>query len=288
MCFLRAYMEEFLTTSSPRLFYVARKKHMCAAPPFSFSTECYNAPMRTNSYAIRDSAVIIDAPMREYVLTLHDLSPEDKPREKLMSQGPEALNMKELMSVILVTGTTKEDVLEMSDRIVREYGEKSILAEKDAKKLSLDLDIPIVKACQIIACGELARRVYDTSSAGFTTIRSAKDAYEYLQDMRNLPKEHLRGLYLNSHNRIIRDEVISIGTINANIIHPREVFRPAIECNAAAVVLAHNHPSGEAAPSAEDVEVTKQLIQAGKILGIAVLDHVIIAKNTFTSVNANY
>ena len=178
--------------------------------------------------------------------------------------------------------------MEMTDRIIRDYGERSILAEKNATKLAKDMDIPIVKACVIVAVGELGRRFYDRNESGFATIRNAKDAYNYLQDMRNLPKEHLRGLYLNSHNHIIRDEVISIGTINANMIHPREVFRPAIECNAAAVVLAHNHPSGEVTPSAEDIEVTHQLIQAGKILGISLLDHVIITKDTFTSVNANY
>ena len=106
--------------------------------------------------------------------------------------------------------------------------------------------------------------------------------------MRNLPKEHLRGLYLNSHNRVIRDEVISIGTINSNMIHPREVFRPAIESNAAAVILAHNHPSGEVTPSEEDIEITKQLVQAGKIMGISLLDHVIITKDAFASISANH
>ena len=132
--------------------------------------------------------------------------------------------------------------------------------------------------------GEIARRYGDKNKTGFTTIRNAQDVYDYLQDMRNLPKEHLRGLFLNSHSRVIRDEVISIGTVNSNIIHPREVFRAGIECNAAAVVLAHNHPSGEATPSTEDVEITKQLVQAGKILGMAVLDHVIITKDKFVSI----
>ena len=106
--------------------------------------------------------------------------------------------------------------------------------------------------------------------------------------MRILPKEHLRGLYLNSHNRIIHDEVISIGTINSNIVHPREVFRPAIEHNAVAIVLAHNHPSNTATPSIQDIEITKQLVQAGKILGINILDHVIITKSTFISINSKY
>jgi DNA repair protein RadC len=106
--------------------------------------------------------------------------------------------------------------------------------------------------------------------------------------MRNLQKEHLRGIYLNSHNRILRDEVITIGTVNSNIIHAREVFRPAIECNAAAVILAHNHPSGELQPSKEDVDITADLVRAGKILGISILDHVIITKDSFASVSADY
>ncbi len=241
------------------------------------------------TYAIHNNALILDRSMsRDYVLTIHDLPPEDKPREKLMRQGPESLTMRELLAIVLVTGTTREDVIEMSNRIMREYGEKSILAERDAQRLSDSLDIPIGKACQIIATGELGRRYYDKSQLGFTTIRNARDAYEYLQDMRYLSKEHLRGLYLNSHNRIIRDEVISIGTINTSIIHPREVFQPAIECNAAAVVLAHNHPSGDATPSTEDLDITEQIIQAGKILGIHMLDHVIITKDTFTSIGAHY
>ncbi len=241
------------------------------------------------TYAIRSNALILDRSMnREYVLTIHDLPPEEKPREKLLSQGPESLTMHELLSVVLLTGTTREDVVEMSNRIMREYGEKSILAERNPQRLKDSLDIPLGKACQIVAAGELGRRYYDKNQSGFTTIRTAQDVYEYLQDMRNLSKEHLRGLYLNSHNRIIRDEVISIGTINTSIIHPREVFRIALESNAAAVILAHNHPSGEVTPSKEDVDITEQLIQAGKILGIHVLDHVIITKDTCTSVCAHY
>lgn len=246
----------------------------------------YNSRMQT--YEVRANAWFLDGMYREYPLTIHDLPSDEKPREKIVTQGPEALTIRELLAVLLVTGTTKENLLDMSNRLIRDYGEKSILAERSAEKLSQDMDIPIVKACQIVACGELGRRFYDRAESGFKTIRNAKDVYEYLADMRNLPKEYLRGLYLNSHNRILRDEVISIGTVNSNIIHPREVFRPAIECNAAALILAHNHPSGEPAASAEDVEITKQLIEAGKIVGITVLDHVIVTKDSFVSINANY
>jgi DNA repair protein RadC len=176
----------------------------------------------------------------------------------------------------------------MSSRIVKEYGEKSIISERDAMKLSENLNIPLVKACQIIACGEIGRRFYQKNVSGFTIIRTAQDVFEYLQDMRSLAKEHLRGLYLNSHNMVIHDEVISIGTINTSVIHPREVFRPAIEFNAVAVVLAHNHPSNVATPSPQDIEITQQLVKAGKVLGIHILDHVIITHDTYTSIDAHY
>lgn len=239
-------------------------------------------------YSLMDTDLFLDTSNREYILKIHDLPIESQPREKLIKQGPEALSLQELMAIILNTGTKSEGIIEMSSRIMREYGEKSIMSEKSVEKLSTELNIPTVKACQIIACGEIGRRIYEKNDSGFAIIRTAKDVYEYLQDMHNLPKEHLRGLYLNSHNRIIHDEVISIGTINSNIIHPREVFRPAIEYSAVAVVLAHNHPSNIATPSAQDIEITRQLIQAGKLLGINVLDHVIITKSTYISINAQY
>ena len=239
-------------------------------------------------YSIPDTTLILDGSPHEYPLLLRDLPSHEKPREKLQAQGPEALSVKELLAVVLNVGTVKEDVMEMSDRIIRDYGERSIFAWRDPKRLAEDMDIPIGKALQVIAAGELGRRYYDTGHSGYPTIRNAKDVYDYLQDMRHLPKEHLRGLYLNTHNRVIRDEVISIGTINSNIIHPREVFKLGLDVSAVAVILAHNHPSGEAMPSAEDVEITKQLVQAGKILGIRVLDHVIITKDAFASVSADY
>ncbi len=242
----------------------------------------------TKNYILKDTDLFLDNPLKEYVLKIRDLPNEEKPREKLMKQGPEILSLPELLSVVLVVGSKNEGIMELTNRIMREYGEKSIFAEKNPAKLASDLNITLVKACQIVACGELGRRFYEKNSSGFTLIRTAKDAYEYLRDMQNLPKEHLRGLYLNSHNRIIHDEVISIGTINTNIVHPREVFRPAIEYSAAAIVLAHNHPSGTIMPSKEDTEITEQLIQAGKILGINVLDHVIITKDGFISIKANY
>ena len=227
-------------------------------------------------------------PVADYPSFVHDIPSEERPREKLLAQGPGSLTTRELAILLLVTGTTKESVVDMANRLVNDYGERNIFAEQDPEKLSKELDIPLVKACQIVAVGELGRRIFDRSKTSSVTIRNAKDVYEHLVDMRNLHKEHFRALYLNSHSRVIRDQVISIGTVDSSLIFPRDVFNPAIDVMAKAVVIAHNHPSGELAPSAEDVRITEQLVQAGKILGIHVLDHVIIAKDGFVSVPANY
>ncbi|MEN9913097.1 MAG: repair protein RadC [Candidatus Parcubacteria bacterium] len=244
--------------------------------------------MQKSMYVIPDSTFILDGSLQEYPLLLRDLPSEEKPREKLHAQGPEALSVAELTALLLVTGTTKEDVREMTSRIIREYGGKSVFSFRDPKKLASELGIPLTKAAAIVAAGELGRRFYDRSSSVFTTIRNAQDVYDYLIEMRTLPKEQLRGIYLNVHNRVIANEVISMGTVSSNVAHPREVFRAAIEYNAVAVILAHNHPSGEVTPSDQDIAITQQIVQAGKILGIRVLDHVIITKDAFASVKADY
>jgi DNA repair protein RadC len=115
------------------------------------------------------------------------------------------------------------------------------------------------------------------------TIKTPEDVFKYLADMQKLTKEQFRGLYLNTRNRLIHDEVISIGSLNLSVVHPREVFRPAVEFGAAAIILAHNHPSGEPEPSDEDVKVTKQMLEAGKMMEIEVLDHLIIGDEKYVS-----
>jgi DNA repair protein RadC len=241
-----------------------------------------------STQTMRRSAIVYNGrEFSDYVALIRDMADEDKPREKLIAHGPEALSERELLSIILQVGTTKEDVAEISDRIIRGYGD-SVLAERNPTRLSDEAGIPIVKACQIVAVGEIGRRVYEKHETGLTVLKNAKDVYEYLTDMRNLSKECLRGLFLNSRNRLIRNEVISVGSVSESLVNPREVFRPGIESSALAVILAHNHPSGELAPSREDVRITEQLVQAGKILGIHVLDHVIITKGGFVSVPVNY
>lgn len=225
---------------------------------------------------------------RHYMLAVRDMPHHERPRERLFSYGPSSLSMAELLAVVLGTGTTKEEVRAMTSRIMREYGDKNILEQTDADKLSRTLDIPLGKALQIVAVGELGRRTFSKNESAAPTIRTPREVYEYVGSMSSLAKEHLRGLYLNAHYKVIHDETISIGTVETSIIHPREVFRPALEYAAVAVILVHNHPSGRLTPSDADVQVTEQLINAGKLIGIDLLDHIIVTKDSFASIPASY
>lgn len=239
-------------------------------------------------YNLTLNDLIMDNFDKKYILRVKDMPSEDRPREKMVELGAATLTSQELLAVILTTGTKKEEVMAMASRILKDYGEKAIAAQKDPKTVAKEFDLPLIKACQIVACFELGRRFFKETKIGLATIRTAKQAFEYLKDMRELSKEHLRGIYLNSHFRVIHDETISVGSMTANIVHPREVFKPAIEHGAVALIIAHNHPSGSTKPTQSDIDITEQLIKAGKILGIDLLDHIIIAKNKFASVPASY
>ncbi|HEV7702479.1 MAG TPA: DNA repair protein RadC [Candidatus Paceibacterota bacterium] len=244
--------------------------------------------MSQSYYILQDRDLLLDNQGKRYHLKIRDLPEEEKPREKLLKHGLGALSVSELLAVVLNIGTTKEGVLEMSERILKEYGEGGIMSQKNPAVLSKDLDLPIGKSMQIVACSELGRRFFQKNDSSLPTIRTASEIFNYVGGMRNLSKEHLRGIYLNAHYKVIHDEVISIGTVDANIIHPREVFKPALEHSAVAVILVHNHPSGIAAPSEADLSVTAQLVEAGKLLGVDLIDHVIVTKDDFLSIPARY
>jgi len=221
---------------------------------------------------------------KRYELAIRDLPAHEKPREKMLAHGASSLSIQELLAVLLNTGTKKEGVLAMTSRILRDYGQKNIFAEPDVKKMAGDLDIPLAKALQIAAAGELGRRFFRRDAHGAVVLRTADEVFKYVAEMQNLAKEHLRGIYLNAHYQIIYDETISIGTVDANIVHPREVFRPAISYGAVAVILVHNHPSGVLKPSDEDARITRQIAEAGKLIGIELVDHIIITKDGFVSI----
>jgi DNA repair protein RadC len=212
------------------------------------------------------------------------MAESDKPREKMIKGGPQVLSSQELLAVVLNSGTRKEDVLSMANRILKDYGEKAIINKTNPKDLEKELEIPFVKACQIVACFELGKRFFSQQNGRARYVRSAKQAYEFLSPIKNLKKECVYGLYLNSRYQIIHEEIISVGSATSNVVYPKEVFRPAIEYSAAAVILAHNHPSGDPKPTKEDIVTTKLLQEAGHVLGIDLLDHVIVADNKYLSI----
>ncbi len=219
-----------------------------------------------------------------YILRVKDLSQDEKPREKLLAGGPSSLTMTELVAILLGVGTKKEEVMTMAGRILKEYGERAIINETNPQRLADTLQIPTTKACQLIASFELGRRFYQKRAGRAVFISTTQQAFDYLQDMGDMKKEQLRGLYLNSRYQVIHEEVISVGSMTSNIVHPREVFQPAIEHGAVAIIIAHNHPSGRLDSTYADNEVTERLLYASKILGIDLLDHLVIAGGEYVSI----
>lgn len=222
---------------------------------------------------------------------MYQLSPQKlpflRPREKLIQYGPDIMRHSELLAIILNTGifkkNYKEDVLELSARILKDYGSKAIAEEKNVNRLMELLGLPQVKACQIIACFELGRRFFKEDTGRLPNMRTPEDVEKFLAELKKVKKEQMHGLYLNLRNRLIHQEIISIGSLTANIVHPREVFQPAVEYSAAGIILAHNHPSGKPTPSSYDIELTIRLQKVGGLLGIELIDHIIIAEEGICS-----
>ena len=213
-------------------------------------------------------------------MKLKDLPKVEWPREKLEKYGPTKLSNSELLAVLLGTGKKGVNVVEFSRNILRKFGSYE-LPNATIEELKTTLGLGIAKASEIVACFELGRRLLQGKKSELYL--TAKDAWQELKDIRNHKKEHFVIFFLDSRNQEIHREVISVGTLNANLIHPREVFEPAIRYFAAQIIVAHNHPSGNPEASKEDIEITKRLRTAGNILGIELLDHVIVAKNAYVS-----
>jgi DNA repair protein RadC len=219
--------------------------------------------------------------MHEYKLL--DLPESERPRERLIKHGAENLGGAELLAILLRTGTKNSNALNLANTLLRKYNLKQLSQASLAELMSIQ-GIKEAKACQLLACFEIAKRLTSFSETLKPKIKTSSDAYAIVSPkLRNLKKECFVALYLNTKNHLLKEETVSLGSLNANIIHPREVFKSAILESAAAVILAHNHPSGDAAPSSDDIELTKRLLEAGEIIGIKVLDHVIIGDGQFIS-----
>jgi DNA repair protein RadC len=208
----------------------------------------------------------------------------ERPGARLKRGGPEGLSDAELLAIVLGRGSKEENVIDCSRRVLREQN-LQYLAELSLPELTKRFSDDEVKALKVSAMFELFRRTNRLKAHGFTTkIQTAEDVYHYFADrLSDKKKEHFYCLCLDTKHRIIQETLVSIGILDASLIHPREVFNPAIKACAHAVILVHNHPSGEAEPSANDTEVTKLLMEAGRMLGIEVLDHIIIGKDGYAS-----
>lgn len=217
-------------------------------------------------------------------MKLHDISPENRPRERLEFQGPEALSDAELLALILKSGTKNSNVLEICQKILSKYGLDG-LSTTTLHELQQEHGIGKAKASQIIGLFELYKRTQRVTTVN-TPIKSAAEiAMIYTPRMKHLKKEHFMAIYLDTKNKVICDQVITVGTLNASLVHPREVFHGAIRNLAHSVVVIHNHPSGDPAPSDADLEVTEKLAQTGEVMGIDLLDHVIITEDKYWSWN---
>ena len=216
-------------------------------------------------------------------MNIKKLPSDERPREKLIKNGPRTLTNSELLAIILRTGNKKESVLNISNKLFNQYNLKS-LSRLKISSLKKQLGIGDAKACQMIACFELGKRVSAFKEDKKPVIKNAKDiAKLFLPEMSSLEKEHFKGIYLDSRKKIIKQETIFIGSLNESVVHPREIFKIALNENAAAIILLHNHPSGDSSPSSFDIEITKEIIKAGNIIGIEVLDHIILGEKNYTS-----
>lgn len=215
---------------------------------------------------------------------IHELYSEDKPREKMLSKGPPALKNRELIALILGSGQKGMPVMTISRNI------ENMLEKQGVDGVSLDNLTKIegvgnAKACQIAAAFELAKRFYVEPEK--VNIKVSRDVANLLDEYTSKHQEHFIVITLDGANNVIKVRVIFIGTLNKSMVHPREVFAPALADRAASIVIAHNHPSGNPEPSIEDILMTRKLKEAGEIIGIEIIDHVIITKKNHYSFQGN-
>ena len=220
----------------------------------------------------------------DYVLTIREMNSEDRPRERLIYNGAAALNNAELLAIILRVGSKGENVVRLAEKLLSQQGGLLGLAQMSVEAMAAIPGMGVAKSTQVKAALELGRRLLLAGPNQRAQICSPADVANLLMlEMGFLEKEELRAVLLDTKNFVHRIAPVYAGSLNAAVIRVGEVFRDAVRANCAAIIVVHNHPSGDPAPSPEDVRVTEQLVEAGKLLDIAVLDHVIIGRNRFVS-----
>lgn len=222
--------------------------------------------------------------MKQESFMIRDFPQEERPRERFIQSGPESLSNQEILAILLRTGTKDESVLQLANRLLTTFEGLRMLKSASLEEMTAIKGIGKAKGIQILAAIELGRRISNLANHDRYVIRSPEDGANYvMQDMRFLSQEHFVVLYLDTKNQVLHKQTIFIGSLNTSIVHPREVYKEAIRRSAASIICIHNHPSGDPAPSKEDIDVTKRLAECGKMLGIDLLDHLIIGENKYVS-----
>ncbi len=216
--------------------------------------------------------------------TIKELPVHERPRERLEKLGPEALSDGELLAILLRTGMQGVSALGLANRILLKFGDLKSLAGASLEQLCQIEGIGLAKAVQIKAAFDIAKRLSQFRPREKPVIRSSRDVFALLaEEMRLQERECFKVLHLDVKNRVKKVETISVGTLSASLVHPREVFKSAVRDNCASVIIVHNHPTGDPAPSSHDTETTERIKAAGKVLGIALLDHIIIGEGRYFS-----
>jgi DNA repair protein RadC len=218
---------------------------------------------------------------------IKDLPSDERPRERLVRNGVGSLSLQELLSLIISRGVKGESVINISQKLIVTFDSLDKLSEASIGELKKIKGLGLAKICQLKACFEISKRLTKEKNLRINksvVIRSPKDLFPLLKEkITNFYKEHFIVTSLDSRNKVISINTISIGTLNSSLIHPRETFESAIRNHAAGIIICHNHPSGELKPSGDDLVVTDNLIKSGKLLGIEIVDHLIFSKNDYFS-----
>jgi DNA repair protein RadC len=225
-----------------------------------------------------------DSTAPEYHLTIHDMATGERPRERLEHYGATTLSTTELLAILLRTGTKGENVLQLAARLLAEFDGLNGLARADMAQLSAYKGMGTAKAAQLLAALEIGRRLSALAPKERPQITSPDDAAKLLMgEMAYLEQEQLRVLLLDTKNRVTATHTLYQGNVNTTVVRVAEVFREGVRSNATALIIAHNHPSGDPSPSPEDVQMTRQIVEAGKLLGIQILDHIVIGQGRYVS-----
>lgn len=220
----------------------------------------------------------------KYKLKMHDMPNENRPRERMIMYGAEVLSDIELLAILIRSGTKKEGVMGLSQRLLSEFGGLHSLFQTSITRLHKVPGLGPAKICILAACFELSKRLAAKQRVEKPVLSSPDEVANYfLPHLRYLKQEHLKTVYLDLKNRLLEHHTISIGTLDRSIVHPRDIFRHAIDLPCAAIILIHNHPTGDPTPSKEDVAVTKRIIKAGEIMGLPLLDHIIFGDGNYVS-----